>query len=83
MKDLFEERRVLWAEGKHIQRQAGRRNNMALETRDIALTMFVMFVEMQRHRKTLKGNNLEVLRAILASVNCILKKEGLAKDHCS
>lgn len=56
---------------------------MALETRDIALTMFVMFVEMQRHRKTLKGNNLEVLRAILASVNCILKKEGLAKDHCS
>lgn len=41
----------------------------------------VMFVEMQWHRKTLKGNNLEVLHAILASVNCILKK-GLAKDHC-
>ena len=47
MKDLFEERRVLWAEEKLIQRQAGRKNNMALETRDIALTMFVMFVEMQ------------------------------------
>ena len=46
-RDLFEERRVLWAEEKkHKGRQAGK-NNMAAETRDIALTTRVMFVEMQ------------------------------------
>lgn len=68
-RDLFEERRGLWAEEKHVQRQAGwqEKNSMALESRDIALTTRVMFVETHWHGKTLKGNDLEVMCAMLAS----------------